>query len=170
MQKVASFKKVSYAQFENDFFSHFPQYTTLQIKNIYDNITLPMRATTGSAGYDFFTPLDITLESAQEITIPTGICTHIIPGWVLALFPRSSLGFKYRLQLNNTVGIIDSDYVTSDNEGHIFIRITNDSLEPKTVHIKENQGFVQGIFLPFGIVEDDATTTKRNGGLGSTTK
>ena len=46
------------------------------------------------------------------------------PEWVLKCYPRSGLGFKYRLQLNNTVGIIDSDYFYSDNEGHIFSKIT----------------------------------------------
>ena len=74
---------------------------------------------------------------------------------VLAVFPRSSLGFKYRLQLNNTVGIIDSDYFFSDNEGHIFVKLTNDTKEDKTVELAEGAGFAQEIFLPFGITEDD---------------
>ena len=85
------------------------------------------------------------------------------------LFPRSGLGFKYRLQLNNTVGIIDSDYFYSDNEGHIFAKITNDSKEGKTVVLKAGEGFMQGIFLEYGITVDDETTEKRNGGFGSTT-
>ena len=87
-------------------------------------------------------------------------------GWVLAVFPRSSLGFKYRLQLNNTVGIIDSDYFFSDNEGHIFVKLTNDTKEDKTVELAEGAGFAQGIFLPFGITEDDDCTEARNGGFG----
>ena len=90
--------------------------------------------------------------------------------YVLMLFPRSSLGFKYRLQLNNTVGIIDSDYYYSDNEGHIFIKVTNDSNEGKTVEIKAGEAFAQGIFLQFGITIDDDTTAVRNGGFGSTNK
>ena len=93
-----------------------------------------------------------------------------VEGWFLAIFPRSGLGFKYRLQLNNTVGIIDSDYYHSDNEGHIFIKITNDSNEDKTVSLTAGQGFGQGIFMPFGIVEDDDSDAIRNGGFGSTTK
>ena len=101
--------------------------------------------------------------------MPTGIRARIADGWVLCLFPRSGLGFKYRLQLNNTVGVIDSDYYRSDNEGHIFCKITNDSREGKTLSVKAGEGFVQGIFLPFGITEDDASTEKRNGGFGSTT-
>ena len=67
------------------------------------------------------------------------------------IFPRSGLGFKYRLQLNNTVGIIDEDYFYSDNEGHIFIKLTNDSNEGKMLQIKAGEAFAQGIFVPFGI-------------------
>ena len=91
-------------------------------------------------------------------------------GWVLMIFPRSSLGFKYKLMLNNTVGIIDSDYFYSDNEGHIFIKIINDNNEGKTVNIEKGTAFAQGIFLPFGITEDDCAEGERNGGFGSTDK
>ncbi len=52
--------------------------------------------------------------------LPTGIRVRMQNGWVLQCFPRSGLGFKFRLQLNNTVGIIDSDYYGSDNEGISF--------------------------------------------------
>ena len=92
------------------------------------------------------------------------------PEWVLKCYPRSGLGFKFRLQLNNTVGIIDSDYYYSDNEGHIFSKITNDSKEGKTVEIKAGEGFMQGIFTEYGITLDDDATEIRNGGFGSTTK
>ena len=88
---------------------------------------------------------------------------------MLKIYPRSGLGFKFRLQLNNTVGIIDSDYYYSDNEGHIFMKITNDSNEGKTVSIKQGDGFAQGIFVEYGITVDDEVTEIRNGGFGSTT-
>lgn len=88
---------------------------------------------------------------------------------MLKCYPRSGLGFKYRLQLNNTVGIIDSDYYMSDNEGHIFAKITNDSKEGKSVNIPAGTGFMQGIFVEYGITVDDEVTEARNGGFGSTT-
>ena len=91
------------------------------------------------------------------------------PDWVLKLYPRSGLGFKYRLQLNNTVGIIDSDYFYSDNEGHIFAKLTNDSKEGKSLTIPAGDGFMQGIFLEYGITVDDEAEGVRNGGFGSTT-
>lgn len=168
MHKVAKFHKVSMEEFQTDFKDVYPQADVEIIKEIYDSIKLPRRATSGSAGYDFFAPTDVTLKPSQTAKIPTGVRVEISEGWFLAIFPRSSLGFKYRLQLNNTVGIIDSDYFFSDNEGHIFIKITNDSNEDKTVFIEKGKGFAQGIFLPFGIAENDDVSAKRNGGFGST--
>ncbi len=170
MKKIAKFHKVSHDQFTKDFKRTFPNYDTQTITQIYDKISLPKRATKGSAGYDFYTPITISLQPLQTINIPTGIRVSMQEDWVLAIFPRSGLGFKYRLQLNNTVGIIDSDYFYSDNEGHIFIKITNDSNENKIINIDAGQGVVQGIFFPFGIVEDDDAMETRNGGFGSTTK
>lgn len=129
---------------------------------------MPVRATVGSAGYDFYSPLDFVLTPGQTIKIPTGIRARIEDGWVLMIFPRSGLGFKFRIQLNNTVGIIDSDYYGSDNEGHIFIKITNDSNEGRTLSLKKGDGFAQGVFLPYGVTSDDETAAVRNGGFGST--
>lgn len=136
----------------------------------YDAITLPKRATIGSAGYDFVAPRDIVLSPGETVLLPTGIRCRMEPNYVLKIYPRSGLGFKFRLQLNNTVGIIDSDYYNSDNEGHIMAKITNDSNEGKTVEIKAGQGFMQGIFVEYGITIDDDADGVRNGGFGSTTK
>lgn len=171
MQKVAKFEKVSLEQFKGDWIDTFGDaYTEDEIDQIYNDINLPKRSTRGSAGYDFFAPINITLHPNQTIKIPTGIRCHMDEGWVLKLYPRSGLGFKFRLQLNNTVGIIDEDYFYSDNEGHIFAKITNDTNENKIVLIGQSNGFMQGIFLPFGIAVDDDAEGIRNGGFGSTTK
>ena len=97
-----------------------------------------------------------------------GIRAIISSGWWLAVIPKSGLGFKYRLQLDNTVGDIDSDYSGSSNEGHIFVKLTNDSKNGKRVNIKAGDGIAQGIFLPFGITYDDDATGVRDGGFGST--
>ena len=141
-----------------------------EIKEIYDQIKLPKRATRGSAGYDFFSPVDFELKPGETIKIPTGIRVFIESDWVLNIFPRSGLGFKFRLQMNNTVGIIDSDYFYSDNEGHIFVKLTNDTNEGKTVSVAQGTGMVQGIFMQYGVTIDDDATEVRNGGFGSTTK
>ena len=167
MKRIAKFEKVSFEQFQSGFDGEF---SLEEIKEMYANLQLPKRATKGSAGYDFYAPFDITLNPGQTIKIPTGIRSSMEDGWVLKLYPRSGLGFKFRLQLNNTVGIIDSDYYHSSNEGHIFAKITNDSNEGRVVEIKKNTGFIQGIFLEYGITYDDMVEEIRDGGFGSTTK
>ena len=169
MERIAKFHKVSYEQFEGDWKDTFGPIETEEIGRIYEGIRLPARATAGSAGYDLYTPVAMTIRPGETIKIPTGIRVEMNDGWVLAVFPRSSLGFKYRLQLNNTVGIIDSDYFFSDNEGHIFAKLTNDTREDKTIRIPAGTGFMQGIFVEYGITVDDDADAVRNGGFGSTT-
>lgn len=171
MNRVAQFEKVSWNQFQKDYVDTFGEGKTIDmndVKEIYENIQLPTRATSGSAGYDFKSPFRLTLKPGTTIKIPTGVRVKIDEGWVLKCYPRSGLGFKYRLQLNNTVGIIDSDYYYSDNEGHIFAKLTNDTNEEKTVEIAAGSGFMQGIFVEYGITVDDDVTDVRNGGFGST--
>lgn len=169
MERIAKFQKVSPDLLTAALVEEFG-ITQADAESVYENLALPRRATVGSAGYDFYLPVDIELCVGQTAKIPTGIRAKIADGWVLCLFPRSGLGFKYRLQLDNTVGIIDSDYYGSDNEGHIFCKITNDGKAGKTLTLKAGEAFAQGVFLPFGITEDDDADGVRNGGFGSTTK
>lgn len=166
-KRVAKFEKVSKEQFVKDWQHEFMG-SEEWAGMVYDRIKLPQRATKFSAGYDFFSPLDFTLEPGKTIKIPTGIRCGMNIDWVLQCYPRSGLGFKYREMLSNTVGIIDADYYYSDNEGHIFVKIVNAGDKP--LHIKSGDGFIQGIFLEYGIVEDDHVETTRNGGVGSTDK
>ncbi len=168
MNIAGKFEKVSPSRFRSDWADTFAGESAEKIQKIYEEIRMPVRATVGSAGYDFYSPLDFVLTPGQTIKIPTGIRARIEDGWVLMIFPRSGLGFKYRIQLDNTVGVIDSDYYGSDNEGHIFIKITNDSNEGRTLSLKKGDGFAQGVFLPYGVTSDDETAAVRNGGFGST--
>ncbi len=170
MKRVAQFFKVSFENFAEAVKGDFPEFSDTDIQTIYEKILLPVRATRGSAGYDFFAPFSFTLAPGETVKIPTGIRVRIDEDWVLKIYPRSGLGFKYRLQMNNTVGIIDSDYFNSDNEGHIFIKMTNDTNEGRTVEVLQGTGFAQGIFIEYGITVDDQAEGVRNGGLGSTTK
>ena len=168
MQKVAKFEKVSFDNFSAAYLM-FKGPTNIEIiRKIYDDIILPKRATTGSAGYDFHMPDAVMLKQGETVLIPTGIRVQINDGWVLKLYPRSGLGFKFRLQLDNTVGIIDSDYYYSDNEGHIFFKMTNDSRDGKTVTVNRGDAFAQGIISQYFITDDDDANGVRNGGFGST--
>lgn len=170
MNQVGRFEKVSFNQFSKDMKKCFNKITDTQIKESYDSIKLPVRSTKGSAGYDFVSPISFSLKPCCTIKIPTGIKVKIDDGWFLACYPRSSLGFKYRCQLDNTVGIIDSDFYYSDGEGNIFIKMTNDCKQNKNIEIKQGDKFMQGIFQSFGITYDDNADGIRNGGFGSTGK
>ena len=159
MSGIAQFMYVSWERFYMDWQEAFtgeepPEFAPL-----------PRRATTGSAGYDFFAPAAFTLAPGEAIKIPTGLRVRIEYGWVLMLFPRSGLGFKYRVQLNNTVGVVDADYFDAHNEGHIFIKLYNAGDKPLCV--KQGEAFAQGVFLPFGVTVDDAAEGRRTGGFGS---
>ena len=164
MKRIAAFEKVSRPRFVQD----AADFTDAAAA--YDAITLPKRATAGSAGYDLRTPFALSLRPGEGAKIPTGLRVKIAEGWMLAVYPRSGLGFKYRLQLDNTVGIIDSDYYFAENEGHIFVKITNDGRSGKTVELAAGDAFAQGIFTEYGVTEDDCATAARTGGFGSTGK
>lgn len=158
--EIARFEKVSENQFNKDL---------KDLLNIdgdyYNNIVLPKRATAGSAGYDFTSPIDISLKPGEMIKVPSGIRCYIENGYVLNIFPRSSLGFKYQICLANTVGIIDADYYNAFNEGHIIVALVNRG--DKEVTINKGDRFVQGIFYKFYTAKEEEVTTVRTGGFGS---
>lgn len=172
MKRIAKFEKVSFAEFEKCYMECREASVGIRqdVQKVYDEIVLPKRATAGSAGYDFRSTFDVVLQPGESVKIPTGIRVRMEENWVLMLYPRSGLGFRYRMQLANTVGVIDSDYYGSDNEGHIQIKITNDSRDGKALQIKAGDAFAQGVFTEYGITEDDDVVSARNGGFGSTSK
>lgn len=158
MKTGSCFYFISEEQFKKDGVDRLCNYEDLN--------KLPKRATKGSAGYDFYSICDFDLKPGERIKLPTGVSVCLPSDCFLLCAPRSSLGFKYRLQMDNTIGIIDSDYSESDNEGHIWVSFTN--CGDKEVHIKKGEAIFQGIILPFGITTDDDAVGVRNGGFGST--
>ena len=136
------FEKISFDQFKKVFASIYNE-------AIYNDIKLPVRATSGSAGYDFFAPYDFDIDPGRDIKIPTGIRISLDNNKVLLCMPKSGLATKQGLQLMNTIGVVDSDYYHSDNEGHIWAVLCNAGLHGRTIHIKKGQAFIQGLILPF---------------------
>lgn len=160
------FEKVSYTEFlralgVND---------SPLVKEQYDNIKLPQRSTTSSAGYDFFAPFELSFNPHPSYSnvYPTGIrFVTDRDDVVLLCLPRSGLGFKCGTRLMNTVGVIDADYCNSSNEGHIMFRM----LANETVYIPAGKAFMQGIIVPFMKVDNESCIqNKRDGGFGSTDK
>lgn len=186
--QIATFKKVSLHQFIKDFKALNPNALNLtldEITELYCNIKMPSRATSGSVGYDFYLPYDISLNIGEVITIPTGIRCQMVEGYSLDIYPKSGLGFKNFTTIANTVGIIDADYYDSQNEGHIIVKLINKGFDVSgdvyqrevsiygSLERRKGQSFVQGIFHEcFAATNDNENTemTVRNGGFDSTNK
>lgn len=170
------FSKVSFEEFQRSWNNRFPDGTVEipegVLKEIYDNIKLPQRSTNGSAGYDFFCPKSFALNKGESVEILTGIRCEMPDNVGLFLFPRSGHGFKFGVRLANSIGIVDSDFAYTDNEGHIRVKLVNDSVLGDTLRIKTGDAFCQGVFLNYITTEDDAEYEKeiRTGGFGSTDK
>jgi len=157
---IANFERVSNSQFKQDLKS------LLNVDVKENDIKLPVRATKGSAGYDFYCPCDLVIKPGMIVKIPTGIRCKIDGNYVLNLYPRSSLGFKYQMSLLNTVGIIDADYYNADNEGHIIAGIINRG--NTDIVLNKNDRFVQGVFLEYFLASEEENSNERHGGFGST--
>ena len=170
MQAIAQFEKVSYEQFNQDVQALFPEkgFTRAQTAAAYEGIALPRRATQGAAGYDLAVPFQMRLAPGQSVVIPTGLRCRIDPGWVLFILPRSGLGFRYRLQLDNTAGVIDSDYYGAENQGHILVKAHYAAQAQPALTLEAGERFTQGLFLPYGVCLGDEPGEKRTGGFGST--
>lgn len=170
MDRIAEFYKVSYEQFKKDYIAiNGNNVVDTELKKMYDEIKLPKRATTGSAGYDFYLPYAISLKAGEELTIPTGICFECQQDYAMLFMSKSGLGTKSRLQLNTCVSLIDSDYFYSDNEGHILARVIHDSRDKDAVlSLPAGKSFLQGVFVKFGVTKSDEAKGIRNGGFGST--
>lgn len=170
---IARFEKVSYKQFARDLIKYLPSYQRMDLNKVYNNIQLPKRATHGSAGYDFYWPYKRnTISAGSCILIPTGIKCNIENGWCLVLLPKSGLGTKHRVSLENTIGLVDSDYYNCETtEGHIYVKLSNDDRDGRSICFDEGVSFCQGVFLPYGLAEDEVMSENiRTGAFGSTGK
>lgn len=133
----------------------------------YPEVKLPVRADAGSAGYDFYTPVDITILPGQSQIVWTNVKAYMQPGEVLLIFVRSSVGIKHNVTLANGTGVIDASYYgNEDNDGNIGICLRNNSGQAK--EYKAGSKIAQGVFLPFLTAdEDNVLKEKRTGGFGS---
>lgn len=158
------FEKVPFTEFRR----HFPEGDDgyKSALDAYEHIKLPQRGTPGSAGYDFYLPMNVCFAGEGYVSkFPTGVCAILDPGTVLLLVPRSSLGFKCGMRLINTVGVIDEDFINGESGGHILAAFKTDA--PLSLHAGDR--YMQGIIVKYGITEDDCPlNNQRTGGIGST--
>lgn len=134
----------------------------------YQEISIPIRKTAHSAGYDVASTLEFTLQPNQSIKIPTGFKAYMLEDEKLVFHPRSGLGFNFFIRLANTTGVGDSDfYNNKGTEGHYWVKIRNEGDKAITIHIGD--GIAQCIFEKYLLADGDGFYgNERIGGLGST--
>lgn len=131
------------------------------------NAYIPTRADNRSAGYDFYSPIDVVIKPNEQVLIWTNIKAYMKRNEVLELYVRSSVGIKKGLVLANTVGIIDSSYYgNEDNDGNIGICLKNTTDKDVTIEVGER--IAQGVFQKYLVSDVDICLKKtRTGGIGS---
>jgi len=139
----------------------------IQFKSLHHMANIPVRSTTGSAGYDISAITSGYINPHSKALLPTGIAIHIgDPGLAAVLLPRSGLGHKHGVVLGNLTGLIDPDY-----QGEIMVSLWNYS--NCIWYYQPGDRICQMMFVPVVHVEfngvTDFTPTERGyGGLGST--
>lgn len=133
------------------------------------DLSLPVRKTKYSAGYDISSAEDVILLPSTVTLIPTGLKAYMGNDEYLGIHIRSGLSVKNNLSLINGQGIIDADYYdNADNEGHIMVAIYNHN--EKNIIIDKGTRIAQGIFYQYLVTDTDESNlfVTRKGGLGST--
>lgn len=132
-------------------------------------VTLPVRSTQNSAGYDVYLPVDVKIEPNKTVVVFTDVKAYMQPNEVLMMFVRSSIGIKRNVVLANGTGVIDADYYSNEsNDGNIGLALFNQSNE--VVELKAGERVAQGVFMPFLVADNGNTNNVRTGGTGSTNK
>ena len=130
-------------------------------------VILPTRGSKVSAGYDFYSPVDITIEPNKIGKIWTDVKAYMGNTECLILNVRSSMGGKFMLA--NTQGWIDADYYSNlNNDGNIGIFLKN--ISDESITIKKGERVAQGAFFNFLVADNGNTDNERVGGFGSTNK
>ena len=140
--------------------------THLAVKLLSAYAELPVRASASSAGYDLFSPMDLTIPAESKAPIPTDIAIAVPPGTYGRIAARSGLAWKHHLTVG--AGVIDADY-----RGNVTVLLFNHS--KVDYHVKKGdrigQLILERIITPAVLRVDELDSTVRGGGgFGSTGK
>jgi dUTP pyrophosphatase len=139
----------------------------VRILRLDSGLPLPSYETSGAAGFDLASSVDMTIEPGQVTLVPTGLVIEVPAGHLLGVFARSSTPIKRGLMVANGVGVVDADYCGPADE--INIEVLNFTSRPVTV--RRGDRLAQGVILPFVRAdwqEVDAMDRPTRGGFGAT--
>lgn len=126
----------------------------------------PKYATSGSAGSDLCSSIDVEIRSHETVLIPTGLHIQLPDGYEAQVRSRSGLALKYGLMVLNSPGTIDNDF-----RGEIGVIMHNVSDTP--YHFHKGDRIAQLVVTPvtrcvFEKADELSQTNRGSGGYGST--
>ena len=71
---------------------------------------MPTKGTAKAGAFDIYMPKHGTVSNTSPVLVGLGFSAEVPDGHVALILPRSGTGAKFGLELNNTCGVIDSDY------------------------------------------------------------
>ena len=138
----------------------------MRIQALHPNFILPTKGTEHAGAYDIYMP-DIGQVTGTSQLVGLGFATEIPIGHVALLLPRSSVGAKFGLELNNTCGVIDADY-----RGEWKAALKTKNGIPYSWDIGDR--LLQFLVVPVANITLELVSkidgTERSGGFGSTGK
>lgn len=81
----------------------------MRITSIHKGFIMPIKGSNSAGAFDIYMPIAGIANGSSQL-IGLGFVAAVPPGHVALLLPRSSTGAKYGVELNNSCGVIDSDY------------------------------------------------------------
>lgn len=137
----------------------------MRIQPLHNDFIMPTKGSSQAGAFDIYMP-SFGYAGANPNLVGLGFAAEVPDGHIALLLPRSSAGSRYGLELNNTCGVIDSDYrgewkamlKTKDGSYHCWAK---------------GERLLQFLIVPVAnvtlVLTDMLTATVRgSGGFGST--
>lgn len=81
----------------------------MHIQSLHTSFIMPTKGSNQAGAFDIYMP-EAGSFLGTTLIVPLGFAAAVPPGHVALLLPRSSVGAKSGVELNNTCGVIDADY------------------------------------------------------------
>lgn len=138
----------------------------LRVKKLSESAVLPVRGSTGAAGYDLTSTESHVILPGHRAVVGTGLAIEVPPGTYGRVAPRSGLAVKSGIQVG--AGVVDSDY-----RGEVKVVLFNQD-NSKTYTVKPGYRIAQLVLEKIECpeveeIKDELDSTERgHGGFGST--
>lgn len=144
--------------------SPFPP-VPVRVKRLRD-VTLPIQAHAGDAGFDLCAAESARLEPRARAKVATGLAFEIPAGYEIQVRPRSGMAIKQGVTVLNSPGTIDAGY-----RGEVCVILYNAS--DSVVEIAVGDRIAQAVMarvesIAWEVADELSDSSRGAGGFGST--